>query len=366
MSNFIRTLVFICLWIFLIVDLAINYGHYSTCEKPIHHWYMGFLIFFLSHRLLLIWIECFPIGTCFWVFLVIFLGPVSLIFIFAWNILGTVYLAYVTNSPDRAKCISTGTMVVDWIIISLIYLAYAFLFCIFYGVIKAIKKQKKKVEALKSKLRAVYVTMLMPEENLPKSEISSTILKVEALLKVESKELDKFPLFFEEENVMRLFYIKEINKSQLRISELKDSVKERLSSIDMSQGKVSNDDSLAEPLLQMINKNPMEEQMNKRMSDIRQNASQESEDCIICFEALDNPLKKMVLKCSHKFHEKCIFNWLKVKPNCPMCRTNIRKGLLECILEHLKKIGSSRRVSDIQEVESDMYLLNQDASEENA
>ena len=62
-----------------------------------------------------------------------------------------------------------------------------------------------------------------------------------------------------------------------------------------------------------------------------------TESCIICLEdfksdeeikALENVNKKAfeemetsVLECGHKFHRKCILDWLKKEDNCPICRT---------------------------------------------
>ena len=44
-------------------------------------------------------------------------------------------------------------------------------------------------------------------------------------------------------------------------------------------------------------------------------------NCTICLENLtDNIIK---LKCSHLYHKECIKNWIKKKPNCPMCRYDI-------------------------------------------
>ena len=43
------------------------------------------------------------------------------------------------------------------------------------------------------------------------------------------------------------------------------------------------------------------------------------EDCPICYE--NNKDKKWAeLPCSHKFHNECILEWLKIKNLCPFCR----------------------------------------------
>ncbi|ESO06177.1 hypothetical protein HELRODRAFT_188288 [Helobdella robusta] len=42
-------------------------------------------------------------------------------------------------------------------------------------------------------------------------------------------------------------------------------------------------------------------------------------DCTICQESLQN-MKVLKLRCSHRFHEKCIIRWVKEQSTCPICR----------------------------------------------
>ncbi len=44
------------------------------------------------------------------------------------------------------------------------------------------------------------------------------------------------------------------------------------------------------------------------------------EECAICFEELST---NVTTKCNHTFCKTCMFNHLKKKTNCPMCRRNI-------------------------------------------
>ena len=44
--------------------------------------------------------------------------------------------------------------------------------------------------------------------------------------------------------------------------------------------------------------------------------------CVICFEELEKGVGKLE-NCDHQFHKKCIKRWLKEKPICPICRTDI-------------------------------------------
>ena len=49
----------------------------------------------------------------------------------------------------------------------------------------------------------------------------------------------------------------------------------------------------------------------------------ESNSCSICAVKFRRREVIALLECNHFFHEKCIRNWGKVKPSCPICRKNI-------------------------------------------
>lgn len=46
----------------------------------------------------------------------------------------------------------------------------------------------------------------------------------------------------------------------------------------------------------------------------------EENNCAICLDKLKTGDMVKALDCSHKFHNKCINNWLKVKLKCPLCK----------------------------------------------
>lgn len=45
-----------------------------------------------------------------------------------------------------------------------------------------------------------------------------------------------------------------------------------------------------------------------------------SQKCSICLEDMSNGTNTATLDCNHTFHYKCVFNWNKLHPNCPLCR----------------------------------------------
>ncbi len=52
----------------------------------------------------------------------------------------------------------------------------------------------------------------------------------------------------------------------------------------------------------------------------------EEKECSICINEIGRNPQMVILICNHKFHGKCIVEWLKRDDNCPNCRTNCRKN----------------------------------------
>jgi len=47
-------------------------------------------------------------------------------------------------------------------------------------------------------------------------------------------------------------------------------------------------------------------------------------ECSICQEQYSKiPCSNRILPCGHKYHVKCINNWLTKENTCPLCRLNI-------------------------------------------
>lgn len=65
---------------------------------------------------------------------------------------------------------------------------------------------------------------------------------------------------------------------------------------------------------------------------IKNNDSIIDDDCIICMEKFEsNQYKRVLDKCSHTFHKKCIDKWFKKNSGnmtCPICRENYNKKLI--------------------------------------
>ena len=61
----------------------------------------------------------------------------------------------------------------------------------------------------------------------------------------------------------------------------------------------------------------------------------EMPDCSICLEEFRDEDDIVVFECDpkHYFHADCGLEWLKNKPECPLCRTDFTKK----IMQHQKK-----------------------------
>ena len=49
----------------------------------------------------------------------------------------------------------------------------------------------------------------------------------------------------------------------------------------------------------------------------------ESLNCAVCIDALVVGSMVKGLQCGHKFHPKCINEWLKIKLQCPLCKNAV-------------------------------------------
>tara|TARA_B100001057_G_C22791600_1_gene927848 strand:+ start:851 stop:1228 length:378 start_codon:yes stop_codon:yes gene_type:complete len=53
----------------------------------------------------------------------------------------------------------------------------------------------------------------------------------------------------------------------------------------------------------------------------KQDTYNSSHKCIICMDPLNE--QSFALPCAHTFHTDCINDWLKIKKECPVCKTKI-------------------------------------------
>ena len=53
-----------------------------------------------------------------------------------------------------------------------------------------------------------------------------------------------------------------------------------------------------------------------------------SEKCSICMEKLGYTFNIHTTPCDHKFHKKCIDQWVRLKKKCPLCRNDLTGHLI--------------------------------------
>jgi hypothetical protein len=83
-----------------------------------------------------------------------------------------------------------------------------------------------------------------------------------------------------------------------------------------------------------------------------------SESCQICFEKYKvGELKRILPKCNHFFHKKCVDKWLKKKGNCPICRHNYAEQNT-----NVEEEGAEEEIEeDVEELEEE---VEEDVEEE--
>jgi hypothetical protein len=59
----------------------------------------------------------------------------------------------------------------------------------------------------------------------------------------------------------------------------------------------------------------------------------EKEECIICLD--DVEIEWRDLECHHRYHKKCIEDWIIVRAKCPMCMKPIKNDKIESINDRL-------------------------------
>ena len=325
---------------FLMIDLALRYDTYKYCSKPIHHWMMALLIGVLVHRFLDCCSCCVLSEQNANIFLIYFLGSLTFLSIFVWNVVGSVFLGFISVSSNRLKCMTTFSLVLFWGFIVIVYFVYALLILYawkYYISQRNIQKQKEKA---KINLNKIYSKLLKPLHDLKKIEIQELVTNINFLQTTKKYKLEKIPLFDKEHKIIRLFY-KTSFTADPRIHDQNFFKIEPQNVLENDPGLNAND--LTEPLLKMIGRDTQKDKMEKRITRIQENANEDSDCCIICLVELEDT-DTLVLKCRHKYHESCLFEWLRQNPLCPMCRRNFRIDLLNHIKDQVNQVLAERMV----------------------
>lgn len=63
-------------------------------------------------------------------------------------------------------------------------------------------------------------------------------------------------------------------------------------------------------------------EQTKKFIEKRTSICKEDEKCTICFETMKD-VKIVETSCKHKFCYTCLFEWIKKKDNCPLCRKKL-------------------------------------------
>ena len=50
---------------------------------------------------------------------------------------------------------------------------------------------------------------------------------------------------------------------------------------------------------------------------------EQQEECIICLDTVETEWRD--LECHHRYHKKCIEDWITIRATCPLCLKTIKK-----------------------------------------
>jgi hypothetical protein len=54
---------------------------------------------------------------------------------------------------------------------------------------------------------------------------------------------------------------------------------------------------------------------------------EQQEECIICLDDVETEWRD--LECHHRYHKKCIEDWIAIRAKCPMCMKNIQDNKVD-------------------------------------
>jgi len=79
-------------------------------------------------------------------------------------------------------------------------------------------------------------------------------------------------------------------------------------------------------------------------------SSSDHEGCLICFSGFNKGQVMTTLPvCGHQLHAECFDMWAKTQPCCPICRSLIRKNLLEHFHGDIGNIPESPKLKKTQD-----------------
>jgi hypothetical protein len=291
----------------------------------------------------------------------ILMGPVTIVFIFIWNIVGSVYLGKILASGHSTECISSGTAIINIMVQLLIYFFYLSIFYYAYIVIKAFKNAKVAKGQIEVNLKTFYKKLLQPKSDLKDEDVLELKKETQEFISDDSDNFMKLNLFEEEKEIIRLF---SVPNAEIELPEKINQNIEIVTSKKKDNEKIDIEEPnrMTQPLFELIENTFEDQKLKKKMSKIQEKANPDEEECIICFSELNEENRKILLRCNHKFHDTCIFDWLSINPTCPMCRVNFRKGVLRSILDYLNKIINERQINEQNDISTDKLLK----TEENA
>ena len=54
---------------------------------------------------------------------------------------------------------------------------------------------------------------------------------------------------------------------------------------------------------------------------------EQQEECVICLDDVETEWRE--LECHHRYHKKCIEDWITIRAKCPMCMKNIHDNKVD-------------------------------------
>jgi hypothetical protein len=288
------------------------------------------------------------------------MGPVTFLFVFVWNIIGSIYIYKIMKSSNSSQCLSYGGIIANLIVQIFIYFIYFAVFYYFWVFFQAFRKLKQQQVGVQKNLKLIYKKLLKHKSELADEEIKEMKNDIENLLTNETDSFQKLGMFEEEKEILKLFSVPGFENNENLHNHIQQNIEIALEKKNENESaNIEEPNRLTQPLFEMIENTFEDQKIKNKISNIQENANPDEEECIICFSEVEQN-SKIVLKCNHKFHDTCIFDWLKNKQTCTMCRTSFRIGLLKSIINYLSQILNERGIIGDNNISTDKLIGNDD------